>query len=30
MIDLVNETIDRIGCKTVIMDLYGVIVIREI
>jgi hypothetical protein len=30
MIDLVNEVIDRIGCKTVIMDLYGVIVIREI
>jgi len=30
MIDLVNEVIDRIGCKTVVMDQYGIIVIREI
>ena len=30
MIDLVNGVIDRIGCKTVVMDQYGIIVIREI
>jgi hypothetical protein len=30
MIDLVIDVINRIGCKTFLMDLYGVIVIREI
>jgi len=30
MIDLVYEVINRINCKTVAMDQYGVIVIREI
>ena len=30
MIDLVNKVIERIDCKTVVMDQYGVIVIREI
>jgi len=30
MIDLVYEVINRIDCKTVAMDQYGVIVIREI
>lgn len=30
MIDLVNDVINRIDCKTVVMDQYGVIVIREI
>ena len=30
MIDLAYEVINRISCKTVAMDQYGVIVIREI
>ena len=30
MIDLVYDVINRINCKNVIMDQYGVIVIREI
>lgn len=30
MIDLVNDVINRIDCKTVVMDQYGIIVIREI
>ena len=30
MIDLVNDVINRIDCKNVAMDQYGVIVIREI
>jgi len=30
MIDIVNRVIDKIDCKTVVMDHYGVIVIREI
>jgi len=30
MIDLVKDVINRIDCKTVAMDQYGVIVIREI
>lgn len=30
MIDLVYDVINRISCKTVAMDQYGVIVIREI
>jgi len=30
MIDLVYNVIDRIGCDNVAMDLYGVIVIRNI
>ena len=30
MIDLVHNVIDRIGCDNVAMDLYGVIVIRNI
>ena len=30
MIDLVYNVINRIDCKTVAMDQYGVIVIREI
>jgi hypothetical protein len=30
MIDLVKDVIDRIGCEEVVMDLYGVIVIRKI
>ena len=30
MIDLVNDVINRIDCKTVAMDQYGIIVIREI
>ena len=30
MIDLVNKVIERIDCKTVVMDRYGIIVIREI
>jgi len=30
MVDLVHDVINRIGCKTFVMDLYGVIVIREI
>ena len=30
MIDLVYEVIDSIGCQTVVMDQYGIIVIRVI
>jgi len=30
MIDLVIETINRIGCEEFIMDHYGVMVIRKI
>lgn len=30
MIALVNEVIDSIGCEEVIMDQYGVIIIRRI
>jgi hypothetical protein len=30
MIDLVNDVITRIGCDNVVMDQYGVIVIRNI
>lgn len=30
MIDLVYEVINRIGCDNVVMDQYGVIVIRNI
>ena len=30
MIDIVNRVIEKIDCKTVVMDHYGVIVIREI
>ena len=30
MIDIVQSTIDRINCKEVAMDRYGVIVIRRI
>lgn len=30
MIDLVNDVIDSIDCEEVIMDQYGVIVIRRI
>ena len=30
MIDLVYDVINRINCKTVAMDQYGVIVVREI
>jgi len=30
MIDLVYEVINRIDCKTVVMDQYGVIVIRNV
>jgi len=30
MIDLVFDVINRISCKTVAMDQYGIIVIREI
>jgi hypothetical protein len=30
MIDLVYDVINRINCKTVVMDHYGVIIIREI
>ena len=30
MIDLVNGVIESIGCESVIMDQYGVIVIRNI
>jgi hypothetical protein len=30
MIDLVYDVINRIGCDNVAMDLYGVIVIRNI
>ena len=30
MIDLVNDVIKSIGCDNVVMDQYGVIVIRNI
>jgi len=30
MIDLVQSVINRINCKEVVMDRYGVIVIRKI
>jgi len=30
MIDIVNDVIDSIGCEEVIMDQYGVIIIRRI
>jgi len=30
MIDLVKEVIDSIGCEEVVMDQYGVIIIRRI
>jgi hypothetical protein len=30
MIDLVNDVIERISCEEVVMDQYGVIVIRKI
>ena len=30
MIELVNKVIDSIGCEEVIMDQYGVIIIRRI
>lgn len=30
MIDLVYDVINKIDCKNVVMDQYGVIVIREI
>tara|TARA_Y200000002_G_scaffold353804_1_gene333537 strand:+ start:311 stop:520 length:210 start_codon:yes stop_codon:yes gene_type:complete len=30
MIELVNEVIDSIGCEEVVMDQYGVIIIRRI
>lgn len=30
MIDLVNSVINRIDCKTVAMDQFGIITIREI
>jgi len=30
MIDLVYEVINRIDCETVVMDQYGVIVIRNV
>ena len=30
MMDLVNEVINRIECKNVAMDRYGIIVVREI
>jgi hypothetical protein len=30
MIDFANKGIDNVGCKTVAMDQYGIIVIREI
>lgn len=30
MIDLAKEVIDSIGCEEVIMDQYGVIIIRRI
>lgn len=30
MIDLVNEVICEIGCDDVVMDFYGIIVIRKI
>ena len=30
MIDIVKQTINRIDCRSVVMDRYGVIVVREI
>lgn len=30
MIDIVKQTINRIDCRSVAMDRYGVIVVREI
>jgi hypothetical protein len=30
MIDLVNTVLNRIECENVVMDQYGVIVVREI
>jgi hypothetical protein len=30
MIDLVFDVINRIGCETVVMDRYGIIVIRNV
>ena len=30
MMDLVYEVINRIECKNVVMDRYGIIVVREI
>jgi len=30
MIDLVFDVINRIGCETVAMDRYGIIVIRNV
>ena len=30
MIELVNEVIDRISCSEIVMDQYGVIIIRQI
>lgn len=30
MIDIVKQTINRINCRSVAMDRYGVIVVREI
>lgn len=30
MIDLVNNVINSIGCENVVMDRYGIIVIRNI
>jgi hypothetical protein len=30
MIDLAKEVIDSIGCEEVVMDQYGVIIIRRI
>tara|TARA_B100000497_G_C7588512_1_gene353997 strand:- start:283 stop:492 length:210 start_codon:yes stop_codon:yes gene_type:complete len=30
MIDLVYNTINTIGCKNVVMDQYGIIVVRAI
>jgi hypothetical protein len=30
MIDLVFDVISRIGCETVVMDSYGIIVIRNV
>ena len=30
MIELVNAVIERIGCEHVVMDQYGVIVVRSV
>jgi|TARA_B110000503_G_scaffold93027_1_gene140366 hypothetical protein len=30
MIDLVNAVIERIGCDEVVMDYYGVIIVRRV